>query len=291
MNANARPEQRNLRIGLPSKGRLSELAGELLRQAGLQFRRQERGLFAKVSGLPIDLTFLRTDDIPTLCAEGAIDMGITGSDLLEESGAKVDVRLKLGVGRCRLALCVPDDSQIDAASGLDGLRIATSFPNVTQNYLASHGATARMVTLSGSVEVMIQLGVADAIVDLVETGSTLAANRLRILDEIGTYETVIIQNADRYDPVTADRVVRRLEGVTIARDYSIVEYNILRSALAAAETVTPGFNSPTVSSLEDPAWCSVRVMVRRNDVINVMERLEQLGASAILETSLNNCRL
>lgn len=284
-------EPRNLRIGLPSKGRLSELAAELLRQAGLNYRRQDRGLFAKVSGLPIDLTFLRTDDIPTLCAEGAIDMGITGGDLLEEARADVEVRLKLGVGRCRLALCIPDDSEINQASSLDGLRIATSFPTITNAYLASHGASARMVTLSGSVEVMIQLGVADAIVDLVETGSTLAANRLRILDEIGTYETVLIQNSHRYDPATADRVVRRLEGVTIARDYSIVEYNIPRSSLAAAEAITPGFNSPTVSSLEDPAWCSVRVMVRRNSVIDVMERLEQLGASAILETSLNNCRL
>jgi ATP phosphoribosyltransferase len=291
MTPNTRQETRNLRIGLPSKGRLSELAGELLRQAGLNFRRQERGLFAKVSGLPIDLTFLRTDDIPTLCAEGAIDMGITGSDLLEESGASVDLRLKLNVGRCRLALCVPDDSAIDSASGLDGLRIATSFPTVTRSYLASHGATARMVTLSGSVEVMIQLGVADAIVDLVETGSTLAANRLRILDEIGTYETVLIQNAERFDAATADRVVRRLEGVTIARDYSIVEYNIRRKDLEKAEAVTPGFNSPTVSSLEDAAWCSVRVMVKRSEVIDVMEQLEHLGASAILETSLNNCRL
>ncbi len=291
MNATIRNEPRNLRIGLPSKGRLSELAGELLRQAGLQYRRQERGLFARVSGLPIDLTFLRTDDIPTLCGEGAIDMGITGSDLLEESCAKVDVRLKLGVGRCRLAVCVPDDSSIENAKGLDGLRIATSFPAVTQRYLASHGAAAHLVKLSGSVEVMIQLGVADAIVDLVETGSTLAANRLRVLDDIGSYETVLIQNSNRFDAVTADRVVRRLEGVTIARDYSIVEYNVQRTALAEAESITPGFNSPTVSSLEDPKWCSVRVMVRRNDVINVMERLEQLGASAILETSLNNCRL
>ena len=291
MNLTTRNEQRNLRIGLPSKGRLSELAGELLRQAGLQYRRQERGLFARVSGLPIDLTFLRTDDIPTLCGEGAIDMGITGSDLLDESCAKVDVRLKLGVGRCRLAVCVPDDSAIENAKGLGGLRIATSFPAVTQRYLASHGAVAHLVKLSGSVEVMIQLGVADAIVDLVETGSTLAANRLRVLDDIGSYETVLIQNFNRFDAVTADRVVRRLEGVTIARDYSIVEYNVQRTALAEAESITPGFNSPTVSSLEDPKWCSVRVMVRRNDVINVMERLEQLGASAILETSLNNCRL
>ncbi len=282
---------RNLRIGLPSKGRLSELAGELLKQAGVNYRRQERGLFAKVSGLPIDITFLRTDDIPTLCAEGAIDMGITGSDLIQESGAEVDVRLNLGVGRCRLALCIPDDSTIDTASGLDGLRIATSFPNVTQKYLATHGAKAHMVKLSGSVEVMIQLGVADAIVDLVETGSTLAANRLRILDELGTYETVLIQSKNCYDPDTAERVTRRLEGVTIARAYSILEYNVRRRDLPAAEKITPGYNSPTVTSLEDTDWCSVRVMVKRGEVINAMEQLEQLGASAIMETTLVNCRL
>jgi len=290
MNAQ-RDQTRNLRIGIPSKGRLSELAGDLLRQAGLQFRRQERGLFARVSGLPVDLTFLRTDDIPTLCAEGAIDMGITGSDLLEEAGAEAEVRMRLGVGRCRLAICVPDDSTHQSAADLDGARIATSFPEVTRRYLAKHGATAHLVSLSGSVEVMIQLGVADAIVDLVETGSTLAANRLRILEEIGQYETVLIQNQNCHDPQTADRVVRRLEGVTIARDYSMLEYNVPRRFLAAAEAITPGFNSPTVSSLEDPSLCSVRVMVRRRDIIDVMERLEMAGATAIFETAITNCRL
>lgn len=207
--------KQNLRIGLPSKGRLCEVATELLSQAGLNFRRQSRGLFARVSGLPVDLIFLRTDDIPTLCAEGAIDMGITGSDLVEESCEKTQVRMKLGVGRCRLAFCVPDDASISTAAELDKKRVATSFPNVTERYLAEHGATAHLVSISGSVEVMIQLGVADAIVDLVETGSTLAANRLRILDEIGTYETVLIQNDRCRDPQTADRVVRRLEGVVI----------------------------------------------------------------------------
>ncbi|MCG8649879.1 MAG: ATP phosphoribosyltransferase, partial [Pirellulales bacterium] len=225
----------NLRIGIPSKGRLCDVASDLLHQAGLNFRRQSRGLFAKVSGLPIDLIFLRTDDIPTLCAEGAIDMGITGSDLVEESDVQVQARLQLGVGRCRLAICVPDDSDITSASQLDGKNIASSFPNVTRRYLEQHGAGAHLVNLSGSVEVMIQLGVADAIVDLVETGSTLAANRLRILEEIGSYETVLIQNGRCRDHETADRVVRRLEGVVIARDYSLLEYNIPRKKLAEAE--------------------------------------------------------
>ncbi|MEC7678485.1 MAG: ATP phosphoribosyltransferase [Planctomycetota bacterium] len=282
---------RNLRIGLPSKGRLSEIASELLGQAGIKFRRQSRGLFAKVSGLPIDLVFLRTDDIPTLCAEGAIDMGITGSDLVEEADAKIDVRMRLGMGRCRLAFCVPDDSEIQDAAQLDQSRIATSFPSVTRRYLAERKAEAHLVALSGSVEVMIQLGIADAIVDLVETGSTLAANRLRILEEIGSYETVLIQNNRNHDPATADRVVRRLEGVVIARDYSLLEYNVPRSKLADAEAITPGFNSPTVNALEDEQWCSVRVMVKRGDVIEAMERLEVLGASAIIETPISNCRL
>ena len=281
----------NLRIGIPSKGRLSDIAGDLLRQAGLSFRRQSRGLFARVSGLPIDLIFLRTDDIPTLCAEGAIDMGITGSDLVEESGANTEVRMNLGVGRCRLAFCVPDDSDYGSASDLDGKNIATSFPRVTENYLSQHSAKAHLVSLTGSVEVMIQLGVADAIVDLVETGSTLAANRLRILEEIGSYETVLIQNQTCRDQDTADRVVRRLEGVVIARDYSLLEYNIKRSNLAEAEQIAPGFDSPTVNNLEDKEWCSVRVMVRRSDVIDAMERLEAAGASAIMETPISNCRL
>ena len=279
------------RIGVPSKGRLADLAAELLKEAGLSFRRSERSLFARCRDIPIDATFLRTEDIPVLCAEGAIDMGITGSDLVAESQADVVERLDLGVGDCRLAVCVPEDSPIHSAAELSGCRIATSFPNNTQAYLARHGARAHLVVLSGSVEVMIALGVADAIVDLVETGSTLAANHLRILDEIGRYQTVLIQGRDCPHTELADRVVRRLEGVVIARSWSLLEYNVPRAKLAEAEKITPGFNSPTISSLEDPDWCAIRVMVKRGEVISIMERLEALGASAILETRITNCRL
>src|SRR5438094_5651213 len=141
----------NLRIGVPSKGRLSEVAAELLKQAGLSFRRQERSLFARVGEMPVDITFLRTDDIPVLCAEGAIDMGITGSDLLAEAGADVLTRLALGIGKCKLALCVPDDSSINSPSQLGGKRVATSFPNVTRKYLNGHTAEVHPVTSGGSV--------------------------------------------------------------------------------------------------------------------------------------------
>jgi len=167
----------NFRIGVPSKGRLADVSTQLLKEAGLYFRRQDRGLFARVKGMPIDVTFLRTDDIPVLCAEGAIDMGVTGSDLVAECGVELTTRLKLGVGACRLAVCVPDDSGIQSAADLGQKRVASSFPHVTRTYLAKHGVQSHVVQLTGSVEVMIALGVADAIVDLVETGSTLAANR------------------------------------------------------------------------------------------------------------------
>ncbi len=281
----------HLRIGIPSKGRLAELATDLLQQAGLRFRRQDRSLFARVRDMPIDITFLRTDDIPVLCAEGAIDMGITGSDLVAEAQVDLNTRLPLGVGACRLAVCVPEDSPVATPADLNNARLATSFPGVTKSYLADHGAQAHLVNISGSVEVMIALGVADAIVDLVETGSTLAANRLRILDEIGRYETVLIQNPQTSHGQLADRIVRRLEGVVIARGYSLLEYNVSREQLTQAEAITPGFNSPTVSALEDNDWCAVRAMVRRKEVIEIMEQLEAIGARAILETQITNCRL
>ena len=141
----------NLRIGIPSKGRLSEISTDLLSAAGLSFRRQERSLFARVRDMPIDITFLRTDDIPVLCAEGAIDLGITGSDLVAEAGVQVATRLALGMGRCKLALCVPEDSPATAPAHLHGKRVATSFPNVTRKYLAELQAGAHLVNIGGSV--------------------------------------------------------------------------------------------------------------------------------------------
>lgn len=281
----------SLRIGLPSKGRLAEEAAELMAQAGLSFRRQERSLFARVSELPVDLTFLRAEDIPVLCAEGAIDMGITGGDLIEEAGVELTVRLALGFGRCRLAVCVPEDSALQSPAELAGCRVATSFPHVTERFFQRRGASVHLVSLSGSVEIMISLGVASAIVDLVQTGSTLAANHLRILTDIGSYETVLVQNLAARHAEIADRVVRRLEGVVIARGWSLLEYNVPRAKLADAEKITPGFNSPTVNALEDQDWCAVQVMVKRKDVIEVMDRLEAIGATAILETRITNCRL
>ncbi len=290
MTASAATEER-LRLGVPSKGRLAPLCEELLRQAGLSFRRQERSLFARCRELPVEITFLRTDDIPVLCAEGAIDLGMTGQDLVEEHAVEVETVLELGIGQCTLGVCVPEDHPAQRAAELARARVATSFPRLTARFFQAQGVPVHLVPLSGSVEVMITLGVADAVVDLVETGSTLAANRLRMLERIGSYQTVLIQNPRLQHRQLAQRILRRLEGVVIARSYSLLEYNIPRAKLAQAEQITPGFHSPTVSSLEDPNWCAVRVMVKRSEVIRVMEALESLGATAILETPILNCRL
>jgi ATP phosphoribosyltransferase len=281
----------NLRIGIPSKGRLAEMASQLLVEAGLKFRRQDRSLFARVRDMPIEVTFLRTDDIPVLCAEGAIDMGITGGDLIAESGVELTTRLPLGMGNWKLAICVLEDSGIRKAADLAGRRIATSFPRVTQAYLDRHKIKAHIVELTGSVEVMIVLGVADAIVDLVETGSTLAANRLIVIDELGRYEAALVQNSATKHADLADRVVRRLEGIVIASSYSLLEYNVPEAKLREAEKITPGFESPTISKLEETGWFAVRAMVKRSEVIEIMEKLEAMGASAILETTITNCRL
>src|SRR3954453_9138075 len=281
----------NLRIGIPSKGRLAEMASQLLIEAGLKFRRQDRSLFARVRDMPIEITFLRTDDIPVLCAEGAIDMGNTGGDLIVESNVELTTRLPLGMGNWRLSMCVPDDSTIKTPADLANRRIATSFPHVTQKYLDRHKITAHIVQLTGSVEVMITLGIADAIVDLVETGSTLAANRLMVLNDIGRYEAVLVQNKTTQHTQLADRVVRRVEGIVIARSYSLLEYNVPEAKLREAEKITPGFESPTISKLEEAGWFSVRAMVKSNQVIEIMEQLEALGATAILETTITNCRL
>ena len=281
----------NLRIAIPSKGRQAEINEGLLKAAGLSFRRSDRMLFARCKELPVEITFLRTDDIPVLCAEGAVDMALVGSDVVAEAQADVATRLEMGGGSWQISVCVPESSAIKSVKDLADHRIATSFPNVTRDYLVKHKVDAHLVNLSGSMEIMISLGVAEAIVDLVETGSTLAANQLRVLADIGSYQTVLIQNHQKRHAELADRVVRRLEGVIVARAYSLLEYNVPRAKLAEAEKITPGYNSPTISALEDPDMCAVKVMVRRGEVIGIMERLEAIGASAILETQISNCRL
>jgi len=280
-----------IQIGIPSKGRLHEPIVTLLKQAGYRFRIDGRSLRIVCNGSDTSLVLLRTDDISTLVAAGILDAGFSTQDIVEESQAEVVEVLKLDMGHCRIVVAVPDVGPFQAPADLDGKTIATSFPRLAANFFAKHGAKPRFVEVGGSCEAMVPLGMAEAIVDITETGSSLRDNGLRILSEIGSYQTVLVSRAECAENAEIKALVRRIQGAMIAQTYRLVEYNIQRVHLSQAEKITPGFQSPTVTSLEDPAWCAVRSLVPQKQLGRVMDELEALGATAIIQFGIENCRL
>jgi ATP phosphoribosyltransferase len=280
-----------IQIGLPSKGRLHDPLVALLKQAGYRFRVDGRSLRIPCAGTETSLVLLRTDDISTLVAAGIIDAGISTQDIVEESQAEVVEILKLDMGHCRIVVAAPDNGPFAKPSDLDGKTIATSFPRLAANFFAKHGAKPRFVEVGGSCEAMVPLGMAEAIVDITETGNSLRDNGLKIIAEIGSYQTVLVTRPENAENPEIKALVRRIQGAMIAQTYRLVEYNIRRDRLAEAEKVTPGFQSPTVTSLEDPAWCAVRAMVPQKQLGKVMDDLESLGATAIIQFGIENCRL
>jgi ATP phosphoribosyltransferase len=197
----------------------------------------------------------------------------------------------LDFGHCRLAVAVPEKSSFRRAQDLRGRRIAVSMIRSAQEFFRQQKTKVHCVEVSGSVEIMVALGLADAIVDLVQSGDTLRENGLRVMQDISTTQAVLIANPKPRDARLCAILKRRLEGVLTARQYTLLEYNIRRADLKYAEKIAPGFDSPTVSDLEDPKWCAVKVLVPRKQVVEIMDKLEAVGASAILETPVNHCRL
>ncbi len=280
-----------LRVCLPSKGRLADPAGEIIRRAGYGFRLHGRRLYASSASEDVVFIFARADDIPVLVDSGVADLGITGSDLVAEREADVAALLDLDFGRCRLCLAGPETIEDTDPKAFAGWTIATSFPRTTQRFFDERGVGVRVIEMMGSMEIMVALQLSDGIVDIVETGDTLRENHLKVLAEIGRYQAVLIANHKAAADPRVGRIRRRLEGVLLADRYSLVEYNIPADLLKQAEGIAPGFRSPTVSQLDQAGWLAVKVMVEKGSVVQVMDRLEQLGASAILETEIRNCRL
>jgi len=284
-------EKNRLKLAIPNKGRLKEPVIELLKSAGYSFRLRERMLYASCSNADLTIIFLRADDIPLLVSSGTVGLGITGQDLVQEKHAKVREILPLELGKCRLCIACADGFSYKGPGSLSGKRIATSFPKITQGFFKKHNAAVSCLEMSGALEIMIGLGLADAIMDIVETGDTLRENNLKVVEEIGSYQTVLIGNKESHGLPEVLQIKRRLEGILVARKYSMLEYNIKKAGLKKAEAITPGFEAPTVSDLDEAGWCAVKVMVEKKTVIDVMDRLEALGATAILETEIKNCRL
>ena len=278
-----------LRIAVPNKGSLSETAAEMLSEAGYAGRRDPRALNLSDSRNDVEFFFLRPRDIATYVGSGALDVGITGRDLLLDSGSTaVEIAsLDFGASTFRFAGAA---GRFSALQELDGVRVATSYPGLVGNFLARHGVNATLVKLDGAVESAVKLGVADAVADVVSTGSTLRAQGLEIFGPVILESSAVLISAKAGIPGITT-LQRRLQGVLVARQYVLMDYDLPIALLEAASAITPGLESPTVSPLRDREWVAVRVMVPTHDTNQVMDRLYELGARAILVSPIHAARI
>ncbi len=284
------PDER-LRIAVPSKGRLRDAALDTLERAGLRFRVSGRRLFAVCSDTGIRIIFTNTADIPVLVAEGVVDLGITGSDQVLEKRVEVEEHRRLGFGRCRLSVAVHKDAPFRSAADLGGRVVGAKFVHLARDYFERLGVRVQLIEIQGAVEVMVLLGLVDAIVEIVETGNSLVENDLVELEKVLDAEAVLIGSSRPRDVELRDQLLRRIDGVLAARRYSLLEYNCPATRIAEATRITPGFSSPTVTPLQDEAWLAVKVLVEKSTTQRVIDALEGLGCVAILETELRHARL
>ncbi|GAA2010807.1 ATP phosphoribosyltransferase [Nakamurella flavida] len=280
-----------LRVAVPNKGTLSEPASAMLREAGYRQRSESRDLTVLDIANDVEFFYLRPKDIAVYVGSGRLDLGITGRDLALDSRAPVREELPLGFGHSSFRYAGPAEREWHVAD-LAGLRVATSYPNLVRDDLAAHGLTADVIRLDGAVEISVQLGVADAIADVVESGRSLRQHQLAAFgDVICASEAVILARTDAETSTAAQQLINRLKGVVFAQQYLMLDYDCPVTLLERATAITPGLESPTVAPLADPAWVAVRAMVRRPDANPVMDALSELGAKAILASDIRSCRL
>lgn len=278
-----------LRVAVPNKGSLSETAAEMLSEAGYAGRRDPRALTVADPRNDVEFFYLRPRDIATYVGSGALDVGITGRDLLLDSGSTAVEIASLDFGESTFRFAAAS-GRFSELSELAGVRVATSYPGLVGAFLASHGVMAELVSLDGAVESAVRLGVADAVADVVSTGSTLRAQGLEIFGPVILESTAVLISATADLPGIAI-LQRRLHGVLVARQFVLVDYDVPLALLAAATAVTPGIESPTVSPLQDPDWVAVRAMVPRADTNHVMDELYEIGARAILVSAIHAARI
>ncbi|MFD1213318.1 ATP phosphoribosyltransferase [Arthrobacter sp. GCM10027362] len=279
-----------LRVAVPNKGSLSEAASDMLSEAGYRQRRDSRELVMVDPDNDIEFFYLRPRDIAVYVGTGTLDVGITGRDLFLDAQVEAEELLTLGFGASTFRFAGPVGEFSDVKQ-LQGRRLATSYDGLLRSYLAERGVEARVVRLDGAVESSVRLGVADAIADVVETGSTLRAAGMEVFGEpILTSEAVLIGRSGQA-PAGLDVLIRRLRGVIVAREYVMMDYDVRKELVEEAAALTPGLESPTVSPLRDTDWVAVRSMVKRNETNRIMDELYDLGARAILVSPIHACRI
>ncbi len=285
------PSQPLLRVAVPNKGVLAEAAAEMLREAGYAQRADSKELVLLDEPDNVEFFYLRPRDIAVYVGEGTLDLGITGRDMLLDSGAAATEVMPLGFGESRFRFAAPAGSGM-TVDKLDGLRLATSYPGLLNAYLQDRDISTRMIRLDGAVESAIRLGVADAIADVVETGTTLRQAGLELFgDPILQSEGILIRRDSTEPSPGLDSLVRRLNGVLVARNYVMMDYDVSDQVVDQACALTPGLESPTVSPLARQGWHAVRAMVPRREAQLIMDDLWELGARAILVTDIAACRL
>ena len=305
-----------LLFAVPKKGRLQQQTLDLLSGSDIQFRRETRLDIALVKNLPLALIFLPAADIPTFVGEGRVDLGITGRDQVAEHDAHLQMGEKsgveevmdLGFGKCRLQVQVPEKGSITHTRELVGMNVVTSFTGLTEDYFARlEGLGSRKESINGtespipklktkikyvggSVEAACALGVADGIVDLVESGETMKAAGLKAIDTVLESTAVLVKSRKPSNPKLVDLITSRIRGVITAQRWILCQYNVPRSKLAEASRITPGKRAPTVTTLDDPSWVAVSAMVEKSKVATVMDDLLEIEASDILVLSITNSR-
>ena len=271
-----------LRVALPNKGRLAEPAVELLRNAGLDFELSERRLTAPVANADVELLFVRTEDVAEYVADGLVELGMTGADLVAEHGGPLRSILPLGFGACSLVLAAPRERELRELRDLDGCRVATSFPRVTAAFLEREGIRAQVVEVRGAVEVTPQLGVADVVVDLVASGSTLRMNGLRPVATLLASEALLVARETTDDDGRVRALVDMLRSVFDARGREYMMRNAPADALERIRALIPGLSGPTVMPLADPAFIAVHSVVERSQLWRIVPALKEVGARDIL---------
>jgi ATP phosphoribosyltransferase len=281
---------------VPNKGVLSEPAAEMLAESGYRQRRSTKDLAVYDPESDTEFFYLRPRDIAVYVAAGTLDVGITGRDMLLETApadgpAAVEV-MPLGFGRSSFRFAAPVESDIQDVQQLAGKRIATAYPVLLRRFLDEHGLRAGVVKLDGAVETACRLGVADAVCDVVETGTTLRAAGLQIIGPpVLTSEAVLVRREGAEEIPAVAQLRRRLRGVLVARQYVLLDYDCPNELLEKATAITPGLEGPTVSPLQTPGWSAVRAMVAQSETNRLMDELWELGARAILVTSIHACRI
>ena len=282
-----------LRIAVPNKGALSDSAAEILSEAGYRKRSDPKDLTVIDRTNGVEFFFLRPKDIAIYVGSGELDFGITGRDLAAESGAPVRERLALGFGSSSFRYAAPAGRSWSIAD-LAGKRIATAYPNLVRKDLSTRGIDAEVIRLDGAVEISVQLGVADAIADVVGSGRTLSLHNLVAFGEsLCDSEAVLIERdgaGDDASRAARDQVAARVQGVVFGQQYLMLDYDCPRAVLESATAITPGLESPTIAPLADPDWVAVRALVPRRDINAIMDQIAAIGAKAILASDVRFCR-